>query len=53
MLRAPARLLTACGSSSGGGAQTEKATAAGYPVTIDNCGAEVTLESAPKRAPRS
>ncbi|WP_445283820.1 ABC transporter substrate-binding protein [Streptomyces sp. DSM 118148] len=42
-------LLTACGGASAG-ARPDEATGAGYPLTIDNCGHEVTLKSAPRRA---
>ncbi|MFJ2157205.1 ABC transporter substrate-binding protein [Streptomyces sp. NPDC087856] len=46
---APALLLTACGGSDGDGAdgETEK-SAAGFPLTLTNCGHKVTLKSAPK-----
>lgn len=56
LLRAPALvlasalLLTACASSGGDGARPEATSAAGRPVTIDNCGHEVTLRSVPERA---
>ncbi|MFD8273016.1 ABC transporter substrate-binding protein [Streptomyces flaveolus] len=43
-------LLTACGSSGDDDAKSERTSAAGYPVTLDNCGHKVTLKSAPKRA---
>ncbi|WP_318216841.1 ABC transporter substrate-binding protein [Streptomyces sp. SCL15-6] len=43
-------LLTACGSSGDDDAKPERTSAAGYPVTLDNCGHKVTLKSAPKRA---
>ncbi|MCQ9131466.1 ABC transporter substrate-binding protein [Streptomyces hilarionis] len=49
LLLASAVLLTACGSS-GNSAEPEKSSAAGYPVTLDNCGHETTLKAAPKRA---
>ncbi|MGV9407126.1 ABC transporter substrate-binding protein [Streptomyces sp. NPDC003667] len=55
LLRAPALLLvsalllTACGGASAG-AGPDEATGAGYPLTIHNCGHEVTLKSAPRRA---
>lgn len=50
LVLASALLLTACGSSSGDGdAKAARTTAEGYPVTIDNCGHQVTLGSAPKR----
>lgn len=47
---ASALLLTACGSSGGGDVKSQKTSAVGYPVTIDDCGRKVTLKSAPKRA---
>ncbi|MFG3157932.1 ABC transporter substrate-binding protein [Streptomyces sp. NPDC048219] len=56
VLRAPALLLssalllTACGSSGEGDAKSHQTPGAGFPVTLDNCGHEVTLTSAPKRA---
>ncbi|MFJ6072746.1 ABC transporter substrate-binding protein [Streptomyces sp. NPDC093065] len=50
LLVASALLLTACGSSDAGDAKREETSAAGYPVTLDNCGHKVTLKSAPKRA---
>ncbi|MFF7286253.1 ABC transporter substrate-binding protein [Streptomyces griseorubiginosus] len=49
LLLVSALLLTACGSSDAKDAKSQ-ATAAGYPVTLDNCGREITLTSAPKRA---
>jgi iron complex transport system substrate-binding protein len=49
LLLASALLLSACGSSDSGDAKS-KETAAGYPVTLDNCGHKVTIKSAPKRA---
>ncbi|MEU5045307.1 ABC transporter substrate-binding protein [Streptomyces griseorubiginosus] len=49
LLLVSALLLTACGSSDANDAKSQ-ATAAGYPVTLDNCGREITLTSAPKRA---
>ncbi|MFI6467701.1 ABC transporter substrate-binding protein [Streptomyces sp. NPDC050528] len=50
LLVAPALLLTACGGSDGDRAdgETEK-SAAGFPVTLTDCGRKVTLKSAPKR----
>lgn len=39
-------LTAACGA--GGGADTE-ATGGGYPVTVKNCGADVTFDAAPQR----
>jgi iron complex transport system substrate-binding protein len=50
LLLASALLLTACGGSKNGTDDPGKSAAAGYPVTIDNCGHKVTLKSAPKRA---
>ncbi|MEU9734352.1 ABC transporter substrate-binding protein [Streptomyces sp. NPDC048002] len=51
LLLTSALLLTGCGSSStGDDAKPEGAAAAGYPVTLDNCGHQVTLQSAPRRA---
>ncbi|WP_327692682.1 ABC transporter substrate-binding protein [Streptomyces sp. NBC_00459] len=56
MLRTPALLLTsallltACVGSKSGTDDPGKTAAAGYPVTIDNCGDKITLTSAPKRA---
>lgn len=51
LLLAPALLLTACGGSGSGSAEdTGKSAAAGYPLTLDNCGHKVTLKSPPKRA---
>ncbi|MFD7712614.1 ABC transporter substrate-binding protein [Streptomyces sp. NPDC059785] len=49
LLLAPALLLTACGGSGADGAKAEE-SAAGYPRTIDNCGRQVTLKSAPRHA---
>ncbi|MBU7600286.1 ABC transporter substrate-binding protein [Streptomyces sp. P38-E01] len=49
LLVASALLITACGSSDAGDAKSEGTSAAGYPLTLDNCGHKVTLESAPKR----
>lgn len=50
---AAALLLAGCASptaaSTGGADPSAEAAAAGYPVTIDNCGTEVTLDSAPER----
>jgi iron complex transport system substrate-binding protein len=43
-------LLTACGGAGDDAGDTARPPAAGYPVTLDNCGHEVTLESAPRRA---
>ncbi|WP_327406793.1 ABC transporter substrate-binding protein [Streptomyces sp. NBC_01288] len=50
LLIAPALLLTACGGSDGDSAdgETEK-SAAGFPLTLTDCGKTVTLKSAPKR----
>ncbi|MFF5476603.1 ABC transporter substrate-binding protein [Streptomyces sp. NPDC012935] len=51
LLLAPALLLTACGGSGSGSTDdTGKSAAAGYPLTLDNCGHQVTLKSPPKRA---
>ncbi|MER5582608.1 ABC transporter substrate-binding protein [Streptomyces asoensis] len=50
LLLASALLLTACGSSAGDDAKAAKGAAAGYPVTLDNCGHRITLKSAPERA---
>ncbi|MEV5642912.1 ABC transporter substrate-binding protein [Streptomyces flaveolus] len=50
LLLSSALLLTACGSSGDDDAKPERTSAAGYPVTLDNCGHKVTLKSAPKRA---
>lgn len=50
LLLAPALLITACGGSGDGTGKTGKASAAGYPVTLDNCGHRVTLTAAPKHA---
>ena len=47
-----AALLTACASGSSDDqtpATTASTAAAGYPVTVDNCGTEVTLEGPPQR----
>ncbi|MEU2427568.1 ABC transporter substrate-binding protein [Streptomyces sp. NPDC007851] len=49
-LLASSLLLTACGSSGADDAKSAKTAAAGYPVTLDNCGQKVTLTAAPKRA---
>ncbi|MCP8706547.1 ABC transporter substrate-binding protein [Streptomyces sp. AC04842] len=50
LLLASALLLTASGSSDAGDAKSAETSAAGYPVTLDNCGDKVTLKSAPKQA---
>ncbi len=52
LLLGPALLLTACGGTGKGeaGSGGEKSATAGYPRTIGNCGHEVTLKSAPRRA---
>ncbi|MFF5362508.1 ABC transporter substrate-binding protein [Streptomyces scabiei] len=50
LLLASVLLLTACGSSGDGDAKSQNSSAAGYPVTLENCGHKVTLKSAPKRA---
>ncbi|MFD5539490.1 ABC transporter substrate-binding protein [Streptomyces sp. NPDC127079] len=49
-LLASSLLLTACGSFGADGAKPAKTAAAGYPVTLDDCGQKVTLTAAPKRA---
>ncbi|MGW2823678.1 ABC transporter substrate-binding protein [Streptomyces sp. NPDC001443] len=49
LLLASALLLTGCGTS-GDDAKAVETSAAGYPVTLGNCGHQVTLKSAPKRA---
>lgn len=43
--------LTACGSEQDGtgGDQQEAAAGSAYPVTVENCGREVTFEQAPER----
>ena len=41
--------LTACGSEDGGSAEPASEATGGYPVTVENCGAEVTFEQAPER----
>ncbi|MCX4817677.1 ABC transporter substrate-binding protein [Streptomyces sp. NBC_01239] len=49
LLLAPALLLTACGGSDGDRADGEtERSAAGFPLTLTNCGHKVTLKSAPK-----
>ncbi|MCG8967552.1 MULTISPECIES: ABC transporter substrate-binding protein [Streptomyces] len=50
LLLSSALLLTACGSSGDDDATSERTAAAGYPVTLGNCGHKVTLKSAPQRA---
>ncbi|MFJ2607173.1 ABC transporter substrate-binding protein [Streptomyces sp. NPDC091279] len=50
LLLAPAVLITACGGSGSGTAEDGASAAAGFPVTLTNCGHKVTLETAPKRA---
>ncbi|MGW3953198.1 ABC transporter substrate-binding protein [Streptomyces sp. NPDC004752] len=45
----PALLLTACVGSGGASPDSGRSTV-GYPRTIDNCGHEVTLKSAPEHA---
>ncbi|MFE2065241.1 ABC transporter substrate-binding protein [Streptomyces sp. NPDC059467] len=50
LLLVSAVLLTACGGTRSGGADPATSAAAGYPVTLDNCGHKVTLKSPPKRA---
>ncbi|MFI6253109.1 ABC transporter substrate-binding protein [Streptomyces sp. NPDC051016] len=49
LLLTSALLLTACGGTGSGGADTATA-AAGRPVTLTNCGHTVALKSPPKRA---
>ncbi|MEU7423100.1 ABC transporter substrate-binding protein [Streptomyces sp. NPDC040750] len=49
-LLASSLLLTACGSSGADDAKPARTAAAGYPVTLGNCGRKVTLTAAPKRA---
>ncbi len=57
MLRTPALLLTsallltACGGSKSGTDDPGKSATAGYPVTIDNCGDNVTLTSRLRSGP--
>ncbi len=50
LLLTPALLLTACGGSGDGTGKAARATAAGYPVTLGNCGHEVTVDAAPEHA---
>ncbi|MFE7270566.1 ABC transporter substrate-binding protein [Streptomyces sp. NPDC057623] len=51
LLLAPALLLTACGGPGDGGTEDSgKPATAGHPLTLDNCGHEVTLKSAPQHA---
>ncbi|MYU34198.1 ABC transporter substrate-binding protein [Streptomyces sp. SID8358] len=52
LLTAAAVLLTACGGTGGSTADTGAAdgAAAGYPVTLKNCGRTVTVDAAPSRA---
>lgn len=60
VLAAPLLLLAACGSSSDAASPTTAAATtattastdappASYPVTVDNCGTEVTIDAAPRR----
>ncbi|MFD3825235.1 ABC transporter substrate-binding protein [Streptomyces sp. NPDC058625] len=52
LLLAPALLLTACGGGSGdndAGKGSDRPAASGYPLTLDNCGHQVTVKSAPQR----
>ncbi|GAA4809019.1 ABC transporter substrate-binding protein [Nocardioides caeni] len=42
-------VLTSCGLVAEGDATSGGSPAAGYPVTIDNCGAEVTFDAAPEQ----
>ncbi|MFC5675263.1 ABC transporter substrate-binding protein [Streptomyces incanus] len=49
-LLTPALLLTACGGAGDAAADSpEQSAASGYPLTFDNCGNQVTVESAPER----
>lgn len=41
--------LTACGSEDDDGSEPTSASTGSYPVTVENCGAEVTFEQAPER----
>ncbi|WP_190192556.1 ABC transporter substrate-binding protein [Streptomyces minutiscleroticus] len=50
LLLAPALLLTACGGSGSGDDAGGRSSGGGYPRTVDNCGHEVTLKSAPRHA---
>ncbi|WP_280902510.1 ABC transporter substrate-binding protein [Streptomyces sp. MAA16] len=50
LLLAPAFLLTACGGSADSTAEADRTSAAGYPLTLDNCGTEVTVTAAPEHA---
>ncbi|WP_158791098.1 ABC transporter substrate-binding protein, partial [Streptomyces sp. NRRL WC-3549] len=52
LLTAGAVLLTACGGGDGNTADTgaPDGAADGYPVTLENCGRTVTVESAPNQA---
>ncbi|MEU1513602.1 ABC transporter substrate-binding protein [Streptomyces sp. NPDC005811] len=53
LLLAGALLLTGCAGSAGSGGSGGSAaedTAAGYPVTLDNCGEKVRVDSPPRRA---
>ena len=52
LLLLPALLLTACGNTGEGGTGSagKKRSAGGYPRTLGNCGHEVTVKSAPRRA---
>lgn len=52
LLLTPALLLTACGGGSGdndAGKGSDKPAASGHPLTLDNCGHQVTVKSAPQR----
>ena len=41
--------LTACGSEDDGADEPTSTSTWNYPVTIENCGAEVTFDQAPER----
>lgn len=47
LLSAVALLAAACGDSAGGGDAETRADEGHYPVTVDNCGDEVTIEAEP------
>ncbi|MCX4765473.1 ABC transporter substrate-binding protein [Streptomyces sp. NBC_01275] len=55
LVLAPVLLLTACGGSDGDRSDGDRsggeaaASAAGFPLTLDNCGHQVTVKSAPQR----
>lgn len=48
-LAAPLILLAACSTAASETPEPTTPTAAGYPVTVDNCGTEVTLTQPPER----